>query len=177
VIQRLVIFVTTYAAWLLLVFPYDRSRAAAGLDAWDIQSVLIGLAAALLCAAVTPGNVASQHSAKMLDPRRWFWFLVYVPILAWYVIKANLHVAYLVLHPDLPIKPGIVKVRTSLTSAAAQMALANSITLTPGTFTIDIDGEGGVLYVHWLDVQSEDEEAATKEIASRFEPILKRIFE
>ena len=67
--------------------------------------------------------------------------------------------------------------RIGLKSVNEIMALTNSITLTPGTFTIDIDEANGVLYVHWLDVEHEEEEAATEETASRFEPILKRIFE
>ena len=81
------------------------------------------------------------------------------------------------IHPDLPIRPGVVRVRTGLKSAAARVVLANSITLTPGTFTLDLDEQEGVLYVHWLAVEAEGEEKASKIIASRFEPILKRVFE
>jgi len=46
--------------------------------------------------------------------------------------KANIHVAYIVIHPLLPIKPGIVKVKTKLKRDSALTMLANSITLTPG---------------------------------------------
>ena len=175
--HRLVVFILAYVVWVVLVFPYNVARASVGLSAWDAQSLVLGIAAAAICAAVTPKTVGSVHTLKFLNPVRWFWVLVYIPLLAYHVVRANLHVAYLVLHPDMPIKPGIVRIRTSLTSAAAQVALANSITLTPGTFTIDIDDDSGVLYVHWLDVEHEEEEAATAAIASRFEPILKRIFE
>jgi multicomponent Na+:H+ antiporter subunit E len=77
----------------------------------------------------------------------------------------------------MPIRPGIVKVKTSLKSTEARTALANSITLTPGTFTVDLDDEEGALYVHWLAVKAEDEEEATREIVSRFEPLLARIFD
>jgi multicomponent Na+:H+ antiporter subunit E len=175
--QRIVVFVTSYVAWLLLVFPYGEARGRAGLPLWDWQSTVLGLGVAAFVAVVLPGAITRQHSLKMLNPVRWFWALVYVPMLFYYIIKANLEVAYIVLHPELPVRPGIVKVRTGIRSVAGMVALANSITLTPGTFTVDLDPEGGVLYVHWLAVRAEDEDGATREIVSRFEPILKRIFD
>jgi len=55
--------------------------------------------------------------------------------------------------------------------------LANSITLTPGTFCVDIKPEQGVLYIHWIRVESQDEERATQLIVDKFERILKKIFE
>lgn len=66
-----------------------------------------------------------------------------VPIyLIWLVkeiIIAGLQVAYFVLHPRMPIKPTLVTFKTRLPSAEAEVILGNSITLTPGTFTIDIE--------------------------------------
>jgi len=175
--RRLVLFITIYAAWLLLVFPYDAARVSAGLKAWDVQSIILGVGVAVFCAIVLPRSVTDVFSPKLLNPLRWFWAIIYILILVYEVIKANLHVAYIVIHPDLPIRPGVVRVRTSLTSGAARVVLANSITLTPGTFTLDLDEQEGVLYVHWLAVEAEGEEKASKIIASRFEPILKRVFE
>jgi multicomponent Na+:H+ antiporter subunit E len=77
----------------------------------------------------------------------------------------------------LPIRPGIVKVRTTLKSDTALTFLANSITLTPGTFCVDIKPEDGILYIHWINVESEDTEKATQLIVNKFEGVLKRIFE
>ena len=65
----------------------------------------------------------------------------YLIYFLWEVVKANVHVAYIVLHPKLPIKPGIVKIETKLTKESGITVLANSITLTPGTLTIDVDPE------------------------------------
>ena len=95
----------------------------------------------------------------------------------WECLKANIDVAYRVIHPSSPIKPGIVKVKSSLTSDTALTFLANSITLTPGTLTVDIDKNQGFLYVHWINVWTEDMEEATKKIVYRFEKVLKKIFE
>jgi multicomponent Na+:H+ antiporter subunit E len=93
------------------------------------------------------------------------------------MLKANIEVAYRVVHPRLPIKPGIVKVRTSLQSDIAITLLANSITLTPGTMSVDVDKDRALLYVHWIDVRSPDMESATRIIVDRFERILRKIFE
>ena len=175
--RRVVVFLSTYVTWLFLTFPYDAARVGEGLPAWDVQSIVIGLGVAALCAIVLPSSIVAGHSLKMLNPLRWFWGAVYVFVLAYEILKANLQVAYIVIHPDLPVRPGVVRVRTTLKTTAARAALANSITLTPGTFTLDVDDEAGVLYVHWLTVEAEGEEEASRIIAGRFEPILRRVFE
>ena len=110
-----------------------------------------------------------------ISPRRLFWLLVYIPYFFYYLLKANFDVLYRVLHPDLPINPGIVKILTGLSSDMGKSFLANSITLTPGTLTVDIDGE--YLYVHWINVTTQDIEEASKIISGRFEKIIRRIFE
>ncbi len=91
-------------------------------------------------------------------------------------MKANLDVVYRALHPKMPINPGIVKIKTELTTESGITALANSITLTPGTLTVDLTDDG-FLYVHWINVKSDDIEEATKHIAYKFEWFLKKIFE
>ena len=75
----------------------------------------------------------------------------------------------------MPIKPGIVKVKTNLKSEFAKIILANSITMTPGTISVDIIGN--YLYVHWIYVRSEDPDIYTNEISGQFEKYIKRIIE
>ena len=100
--------------------------------------------------------------------------------LIWELAKANFDVAYRVilslLRPrNMPIAPGIVKVKTKLKSDLGKAILANSITLTPGTFTIDLKDD--YLYIHWINVQHKDIEKATQDIVGRFEKFLLKIFE
>ena len=76
----------------------------------------------------------------------------------------------------MPINPGIVKVKTRLKTESGITALANSITLTPGTLTVDVTDDG-FLYVHWINVKAEDVEEATELIARKFEFFLEKIFE
>jgi multicomponent Na+:H+ antiporter subunit E len=66
-----------------------------------------------------------------------FRFALYIPWLAYEILVSNLHVVYLVLHPRMPIDPTLVEFDTVLKSERAQVLLAQSITLTPGTVTID----------------------------------------
>ena len=81
-----------------------------------------------------------------------------------------------VLHPSLPIEPGIVKVKTRLKNPMARLFLANSITLTPGTLVVDMEDDG-TIYVHWIKVVSQDPEIAAKYIVKPFEDILAKVFE
>ena len=87
---------------------------------------------------------------------------------------SNFKLAAIVLSPSLPINPGIVKVRTKLKSRMGRLMLANSITLTPGTLTVEMEGEW--IYVHWVTVDSTDIEAATKEIVAGFERYLEVMY-
>jgi len=86
------------------------------------------------------------------------------------LVKSNLDVARRVISPQLRINPGIVEVKTKLTHPTYRLILANSITLTPGTLTVDMIGDS--LFIHWIDVTGKDVESATREISSKFEGVL-----
>ncbi|HIC95967.1 TPA: hypothetical protein EYP12_04975 [Candidatus Bipolaricaulota bacterium] len=164
--RGLLAFFLALGFWVLLVWPPD----------W--QELSVGSIAAVIAAILFGGMLRVQEFRKMLNPLRYLWGLYYILILIYHIIAANLDVAYRVLHPEMPIKPGIVKVRTALKNEIAKTILANSITLTPGTLSVDLsDGEDGHFYIHWINVRAEEIEGATRYIVRRFEPILRRIFE
>ena len=79
-----------------------------------------------------------------------------------------------VLHPAMPIRPGVVVIKTRLTSDIAKMILANSITLTPGTFTLDVVGDR--LLIHWINVRTDDMDEASRLIGEKFERYLRVVF-
>jgi len=158
----LMCLVAVFALWMLLFWS---------LDLWVIGT---GVFFALLVGTLL-GDIYPDGFQRIVDPRRWLYFLIYLPYFLYYCIRANFDVAARVIHPDVPIRPGIVKVRTTLTSEMAKTFLANSITLTPGTLTVDLDGQD--LYVHWINIDTEDARKRTAEICGRFEPLLRRIFE
>jgi len=159
--RRLILFVVLFALWLLLVWSVEK------------QDIVAGLVVAFLIAVIF-GSVFLSEPRHWFSPKRWFLFLCYVPYFLYFCIRANLDVAYRVVHPDLPIRPAIVKVSTKLKGDLAKTFLANSITLTPGTLTVDIRGQ--VLYVHCINVP-EEPEAWSRRIVQRFEPLLSEIFE
>ena len=160
---RVVLFIIAFILWILLTWPVD------------VQDTVLGVVCALLVAFVMRELTTEKHE-RLINPARYFWMIVYFVVFVFYVIKANVDVAYRVLHPAMPIHPGIVKVKSTLRSATARTMLGNSITLTPGTMTVDILDDG-TIYVHWINVKAQDVEEATKEIIGRFEWLLKRVFE
>jgi len=166
--RRLIYFVLAFVIWILLTWPFVDGKI-------DGQVVVAGLIASVIVAIMFHEILPKEHHV-FISPVRIFWFLVYIPVFFYYVFKANLDVVYRALHPKMPIKPGIVKIKTTLKTESGITALANSITLTPGTLTIDLTDDG-FLYIHWIYVRSDDIEEATKHIAQRFEWFLKKIFE
>ena len=79
---------------------------------------------------------------------RIFGFIGYLPWLVWEILKANYDVIKACLKADLDISPALVKVKTTCKSDLAKVTFANSITLTPGTVTIEVEGDR--LLVHAL---------------------------
>jgi len=72
------------------------------------------------------------------------------------MVKANIDLALRTLNPRLPIYPGIVEIEADFPSDEAYTLVANSITLTPGTITVDIDKDEKKMYIHWIHVDTED---------------------
>jgi multicomponent Na+:H+ antiporter subunit E len=67
--------------------------------------------------------------------------LLYWPWLGWEIVKSNVDVARRILSPTLPISPTVIRLKASQKSELGKVIYANSITLTPGTVSIDIDGD------------------------------------
>ncbi len=162
--SRLILFVLGLAVWAVLTWPPTA------------RACLFGPPASLL-AALLAGEMFVRRPYALKDPLRYAYFALYLPLFVWECVKGNIHVARLICHPDLPINPGIVKVRTRLKSETGLALLDCSITLTPGTMTVDTDPDGGFIYVHWIDVKAVDVDGATRRIVDIFERILVRIFE
>jgi multicomponent Na+:H+ antiporter subunit E len=156
------LFILSLIFWILLTFKLT------------FPNILVGIVASLISSFFF-GRFFITNVYKLLQPKRYFWFIVYLIVFIWECIKANLDVAYRVLHPAMPIRPGIVKVKTSLKSDMAKMLLANSITMTPGTISVDIIDDQ--LYIHWIYIRSEDPEVYTGMIVGAFEKYIKRIIE
>ena len=162
--SRLVVFILSFLVWLGLTGGSSAEEILAGAIFGILVSVIAGH---FLLTGDYKGRLFRRIAAGF---RYLFKFL-------WEMIKANLHVAYIVVHPGLPIKPGVVRVKTKLKSDAAITILANSITLTPGTLTIDIYPGENTLFVHWITVEAGDDEEHSRSVAGRFEGVLQEVFE
>ncbi|MXY60395.1 MAG: protein MnhE [Chloroflexi bacterium] len=126
----------------------------------EIEFLIMGAVAAVIGTALTHWLFAGDQEARFRHkpyPPSWFVpamfrSILYAPWLLWQIALSNLHVAYLVLHPRLPVEPTLVEFETSLRSETAQVLLAQSITLTPGTVTVDVSN--GMFMVHCLSAKS-----------------------
>ena len=159
--RYLTAFLVSYGVWLALV------------DTLNWQELLMGGVLSAIVAAFG-WRYFSQVGFSHLSVKKVVYLIAYIPVFFWAMIKANFDVAYRVIHPRMPINPGIVLIKTDLKSDSGKLALANSITLTPGTLTMDVKGDN--MLIHWINVKSTDTDEATRIISKRFERFLKVIF-
>ena len=153
-------FLSLWGVWLILTSPWNGQEAIAG-------ALIAGLVAFLPVFPVSPlGDLK-------LNPKALAYLLAYAFVFLKALVLSNIDVAYRVLNPRLPIDPGIVKVKTRLKTPLGRLLLANSITLTPGTITMEMRGED--IYVHWIKVAARDPEGATQAIVGSFEKYLEVI--
>jgi multicomponent Na+:H+ antiporter subunit E len=140
-----------------------------------IAGAVVSLAAALF----TSGFFIHENAFRLANPVRFGALIAYVFIFLGELVKANLDVARRCFGGCREVNPGIVKVPVELEGDYAQAMLANSITLTPGTITLDIAEQDGKTwyYIHWIDVAETDREKAGKIIKGRLEKGIRRIWQ
>ncbi len=160
-------FVVCFAFWLLLTWSFSVQELIAG--------AVVSLAAALFSARF----FIHEKAFWFCNPAKLFTGLFYwVCVFPGELIRANVHMAKLVLSGCKNLKPGIVKIPVDLKSDYGQAALANSITLTPGTITMEIAEEEGQTnyYVHWIEAETDGAEAG-EAIKGRMEKWIRRFWE
>ncbi len=171
-------FIVTTIMCLILYLLLTTGSGTEILGLWSFIELAFGI---LLCiiVGIIARKVFIKDSYRMLNPVRWFLFLGYLIgpfFLA--LTKANLDVAYRVITGK--INPGIVKISPSLKTDLGITLLANSITLTPGTLSVDIDEDTNDLYIHWINVDTkalENKPVECKYICGNFPKWVRRIAE
>jgi multicomponent Na+:H+ antiporter subunit E len=143
---------------------------------WSLEEIIFGslfaFISALLAKRIFP-VLGLRPRPELLNPIRWFIFIVYAVGPFFYnMAKANLDVAYRVITGK--IRPGIVRISPGLKTSIGMTMLANSITLTPGTLTVDVDAQKN-LYVHWIYVG--DKKPELREVCHSFPTWIRRIAE
>jgi multicomponent Na+:H+ antiporter subunit E len=160
--------VICYIFWLLItgqivsIFQGDPS----------VQVLVAGAIVSLLSGLFSARFFIHSEAGYLWNPARIVKLIAYCLVtFPVELIKANMDVATRALSPKLNINPGIVKVPVDVESEYGQAMVANSITLTPGTITMDIveQDEKTYYYIHWIDVQTEDPEEAGEAIKGKLE--------
>ena len=134
-----------FGFWVALSGKLDAFHLSLGL----MTAVAVTLATRRLYGAHPQPMPADEFGRA---PLRWRHFLTYGVWLLWQIFRSAIQVAKLILHPRLPIAPRMVRIADDLPHPVARLTLAHSITLTPGTVTVDCDNEGMV--VHAIDPES-----------------------
>ena len=119
------------------------------LDAGMVQIVVSGLAVAVLVYLFAVKALGFSPKAELYFLRNVFLIVAYAAVLVWEILKANFAVVVIILNKKKKISPSVVKVKIPLKKSFSRMLLANSITLTPGTITIEQSGDEYT--VHCLD--------------------------
>ena len=153
-------FIVCFVFWILLTWNFSAQELAAG--------AVVSLAVSLFSARF----FIHEHALHF------FSLLAYIPVFAWELLKANWDVAKRCFGGCKNINPGIVKVPVNLGDGYPEAMLANSITLTPGTITLDITEEEGqdYFYIHWIDVSETDRDKAGDMIKGTLEKWIRRIW-
>lgn len=159
--DQTVLFFTLLLFWVMLNSTFDSE--------YLLTGAIVSLVITLLY-----GNGLSFFTEFRYTPKALVAGFLYYGYFFKELFKSNIKLAVIVLSPSLPINPGIVKVRTGLKSKMGRLMLANSITLTPGTLSVELDGEW--IYVHWVTVDATDIEATTQQIAAGFESYLEVMY-
>ena len=133
----------------------------------QMANLVVGLVVSVSIALLYTKLFAKEDKFEMINP---FWFFVYLLVLAKNLITSNLQIAKRVLSKDMKLAPQIVTVKTELKSDWKKLLLANSITLTPGTLTLDIKDD--YLEIHTIEFK---EGSSKEDITKEFEYIIKKI--
>ena len=163
-----VTWLVCFAFWILLTWSFTA------------QELITGAVVSLIVALFSARFFIHENPFWFFNPAHLFgaigfWCGTFVVEM----VKANVDMAKRCFGGCKNIQPGIVKIPVGLKSDYGQAALADAITLTPGTITLDIAEQGDQTwyYIHWIDVTTEDPEEAGEAIKGRLERGLRRVWE
>ncbi len=136
-IKKLILSAVLFLFWILFT------------SSLNFEEIALGAFASLFTSWLSFDLLSENVNLISITPRQLVRLILYTPYLIKEIIKANVDVAERVLRPELPISPVVIRFRFPLKTPISRTTMANSITLTPGTLTIDIDDQG-VFYIHCL---------------------------
>jgi len=132
----------------------------------QIANIFVGLGVSFFIALLYT-KLFPTEKFESINP---YWLGVYILVLIKQLVLSNIQIASRVLRKDMNLSPAIVAVKTDLTSEWKKLLLANSITLTPGTLTLDVKED--MLYIHVIEWR---ENSNKESITQEFERVIKKI--
>ena len=140
--RKLFMAVLLFLLWIILNGRFTT-------DLGMVQIIISGLIVTLLVYIFAMSALGLKPKAELYFWRNAFLLIAYTAVLIWEMIKSNYAVIVIILNKKKKISPAVVKVKIPLKKSFSRMLLSNSITLTPGTITIDQNGDEYT--VHCLD--------------------------
>jgi multicomponent Na+:H+ antiporter subunit E len=136
----------------------------------SVGNAVLGVVVAVVVLRLSRGLRAESATFRV----RPFRLVALIVFLLWEIVLANLRVVVAVLGPRRWLRPAVVAVPLEIERDEAVVLLANMISLTPGTLTIDVSPDRRTLYVHTMFTQSP--ESLRRDIKRRFEPRVRGVF-
>lgn len=161
-------FIVCYLFWIVLTWSFAA------------QELIAGAVVSLIVALFSARFFIHEKAFWFFNPLKLLYGLVFwLGVFMVELFKANVDMAKRCFTGCKNINPGIVKIPVDLKSDYAQAALANAITLTPGTITMEITEEADQVYyyVHWIDVSKPSGKEAGDAIKGTLEKWLRRVWE
>lgn len=153
--------VISFVIYLLLTASLGLEEILFGIGVAVIAALLVGRFLPIRIGAINPVRIAKA--------------IAYLPYFLWKMIEANVRLALVVVRPSLPIHPSIVEGRTGMKSGEGKLFLTSSITLTPGTLTVDVEDDR--VFVHCVSAGDAEENHAEESILVPFEKRLRGVTE
>lgn len=132
-IRFVITFFITFVLWIVFTLSFE------------FIELLLGVFIATTVALLVRKVVFHGKATKFLSPMRWGALVFYLLVFCYIEIRSHLDVAYRIITGN--IRPALIELPTKMRSDAGKTLLGNSITLTPGTLTVKIEGN---LLVHWI---------------------------
>lgn len=132
--REIVIFLILYLLWIVLSGMFD------------VFHLSLGFISCFIVTFMSRDLIFRSEKISKNHLKHAIRFILYVPWLLYQILLSNIHVAYLVLHPKTIIDPALVSYKSKLKDDISKVVFANSITLTPGTITIDIVNDTFIIH-------------------------------
>lgn len=141
-----------------------------------IYSLVSGTIVSLITSIVI-ADIIIKNAQKIFNIKRLIYLIKY--LLHYFLIietKSHLKLIYLIVFPS-KINPSIIRIPFNVKTEYSMVAIANSITNTPGTVVIDVDDNAKTFFVHWISTKVSEPEKARNEISAIFENYFQKVFD